>query len=62
MVTFLINVPVLPPAETEERQAPDACDVTLSSEGTALPPGWCAVVLLLQSLSLSQSSFFFYPF
>lgn len=43
MVTFLINV--LPPAGTEESQAPDGCDVTLSSEGTELPPGWCAVVL-----------------
>lgn len=33
-----------PAAGTEESQAPDCCDVTLSSEGTELPSGWCAVV------------------
>ena len=32
MVIFIING--LPPAGTEESQAPDGCDVTLSSEGT----------------------------
>lgn len=57
MVTFLINV--LPPAGIEESQAPDGCDVTLSSEGTELPPGWCAVVLHCWA-SLSQSFFFFF--
>lgn len=41
---FKCDNTVLPPAGAEESEAPAGCDVTLSSEGSELPPGWCVVI------------------
>lgn len=41
---FKYDGTVLPPVGAVESEAPDVCDVTLSSEGTELTPGCCVVI------------------
>lgn len=44
LFSFICDKSVLPPAGAEELEAPAGCDVTLSSEGSEIPPGWCVVI------------------